>query len=49
VHINDNVTAALAAGEPVISVDTKKKEASSLFRVGSNDGGRRPIDVSWFG
>jgi hypothetical protein len=26
VHINDNVTAALAAGEPVISVDTKKKE-----------------------
>jgi hypothetical protein len=29
--------------------ETDESVASSLFRVGSNDGGRRPIDVSWFG
>ncbi len=32
VHINDNVAAALAAGEPVISVDTKKKELVGDFK-----------------
>jgi len=32
VHINDSVTAALAAGEPVISVDTKKKELVGDFK-----------------
>jgi hypothetical protein len=31
-HINDSVTAALAAGEPVISVDTKKKELVGDFK-----------------
>ena len=37
VHINDTVAAALAAGEPVISVDTKKKELVGDFKkpVGS--------------
>jgi hypothetical protein len=32
VHINDTVAAALAAGEPVISVDTKKKELVGDFK-----------------
>ena len=32
VHINDSVTAALAVGEPVISVDTKKKELVGDFK-----------------
>jgi len=32
VHINDSVKAALAAGEPVISVDTKKKELVGDFK-----------------
>ena len=32
VHINDSVTAALTAGEPVISVDTKKKELVGDFK-----------------
>jgi hypothetical protein len=32
VHINDAVAAALAAGEPVISVDTKKKELVGDFK-----------------
>ena len=32
VHINDSVTAALAAGQPVISVDTKKKELVGDFK-----------------
>lgn len=32
IHINDSVTAALAAGEPVISVDTKKKELVGDFK-----------------
>jgi len=31
-HINETVTAALAAGEPVISVDTKKKELVGDFK-----------------
>jgi len=32
VHINDGVKAALAAGQPVISVDTKKKELVGDFK-----------------
>ena len=32
VHINDTVAAALAASEPVISVDTKKKELVGDFK-----------------
>jgi len=32
VHVNDTVAAALAAGEPVISVDTKKKELVGDFK-----------------
>ena len=31
-HINDRVTEALAAGEPAISVDTKKKELVGDFK-----------------
>ena len=32
VHINDSVKAALAAGQPVISVDTKKTELVGDFK-----------------
>jgi hypothetical protein len=32
IHLNESVRAALAAGEPVISVDTKKKELVGDFR-----------------
>jgi hypothetical protein len=32
VHLNDSVKAALAAGQPVISVDTKKKELVGDFK-----------------
>jgi len=32
VHINNSVNAALAAGQPVISVDTKKKELVGDFK-----------------
>jgi hypothetical protein len=32
IHINDSVKAALAAGQPVISVDTKKKELVGDFK-----------------
>jgi len=32
IHINDSVKAALAAGQPVISVDTKKKELVGNFK-----------------
>ncbi len=32
VHVNDTVAAALAAGEPVVSVDTKKKELVGDFK-----------------
>jgi len=31
-HLNESVRAALAAGEPVISVDTKKKRACRNFK-----------------
>lgn len=36
-HINTMVIAAQAAGEPVISVDTKKKELVGAFRNGGSD------------
>ena len=36
-HINAKVVAAQAAGEPVISVDTKKKELVGNFKNGGND------------
>src|SRR3954463_12748096 len=32
VHLNESVRTALAAGEPVISVDTKKKELVGDFK-----------------
>jgi hypothetical protein len=36
-HINAKVVAAQAAGQPVISVDTKKKELIGAFRNGGTD------------
>jgi hypothetical protein len=36
-RINSTVTAALAAGQPVISVDTKKKELVGLFKNGGRE------------
>ena len=36
-HINANVVAAQAAGQPVISVDTKKKELIGNFKNGGSD------------
>src|SRR5512145_718551 len=36
-HINVKVTAAQAAGQPVISVDTKKKELIGNFKNGGSD------------
>jgi transposase len=36
-YINDQVKAALAAGEPVISVDTKKKELVGDFKNGGRE------------
>src|SRR3954471_21602340 len=36
-HINQSVTAALAAQEPVISVDTKKKELVGNFKNGGRE------------
>jgi hypothetical protein len=36
-HINDQVKAALAAGEPVISVDTKKKEIVGPYKNGGRE------------
>ena len=36
-HINDRVLAAQAAGQPVISVDTKKKELVGNYRNGGSD------------
>ncbi len=35
-HINGKVLAAQAAGQPVISVDTKKKELVGAFRNGGS-------------
>ncbi|WP_158932297.1 ISAzo13 family transposase [Acidisphaera sp. S103] len=37
VHINDSVETALTAGEPVISVDTKKKELVGDFKNAGRD------------
>jgi hypothetical protein len=36
-HINDAVTATQAAGQPVISIDTKKKELIGAFKNGGSD------------
>ncbi|RJX63746.1 ISAzo13 family transposase, partial [Vibrio sinensis] len=36
-HINTKVVAAQAAGQPVISVDTKKKELIGNFKNGGSD------------
>jgi len=36
-HINEKVVAAQAAGQPVISVDTKKKELVGNFKNGGSD------------
>lgn len=36
-YLNEKVTAALAAGEPVISVDTKKKELLGRYANGGRD------------
>jgi hypothetical protein len=36
-HINAKVAAAIAAGQPVISVDTKKKELIGNYRNGGSD------------
>jgi len=36
-YLNERVAAALAAGEPVISVDTKKKELIGLYANGGKD------------
>jgi DDE family transposase len=36
-HINANVLAAQAAGQPVVSVDTKKKELVGEFKNGGSD------------
>ena len=36
-HINATVTAALAAGQPVISVDTKKKELVGQYKNGGRE------------
>ena len=36
-HINDKLLAAQAAGEPVVSVDTKKKELVGDFKNGGTD------------
>ena len=43
-HINTRVLAALAAGQPVISVDTKRKEPIGNFRNGGTD--YRPVGRS---
>jgi len=36
-HINAAVTVTLAAGQPVISIDTKKKELIGIFKNGGSD------------
>jgi transposase len=51
-HINATVTTALAAGEPVISVDTKKKELVGDFKNGGREwrpkGSPEPVRVHDF-
>lgn len=44
-HINTRVLAAQGAGEPVISVDTKKKELIGDFKNGGSD--YRPKSAPW--
>jgi hypothetical protein len=56
-HINKSVTEAMAANQPVISVDTKKKElvgnpviaakprAAGVIRQAARDSGRDPARV----
>jgi hypothetical protein len=41
-HINQSVTAALPAHEPVISVDTKKKELVGDFKTPAGMASVRP-------
>ena len=45
-HINGKVLAAQAAGQPVISVDTKKKELVGNFRNGGSDPKGEPQRVN---
>ena len=47
-HINDRVTDFLAAGQPVISVDTKKKELVGAFKNGGREWrpGGKPEEVN---
>ena len=40
-HINQTADAYLTSGEPVISVDTKKKELVGNFATGARNGSRR--------
>jgi hypothetical protein len=51
-YINEKVSAAQAAGQPVISVDTKKKELVGNFRNGGSDyrpkGGPQRVNVHDF-
>ena len=51
-HINGEVLAAQAAGQPVISVDTKKKELIGNYKNGGSDyraeGEPDPVDVHDF-
>jgi hypothetical protein len=47
-HINQTAKAALAAGEPVISVDTKKKELVGSFKNGGREWAPagKPVEVN---
>jgi Rhodopirellula transposase DDE domain len=47
-HINQTAKAALAAGDPVISVDTKKKELIGSFKNGGREGAPagQPVEVN---
>ncbi|MGH3503154.1 MAG: ISAzo13 family transposase, partial [Nocardioidaceae bacterium] len=51
-YINERVTAYLAAGQPVVSVDTKKKELVGEFRNGGREyrpkGSPAPVNVHDF-
>jgi hypothetical protein len=46
-HINETVTASLAAGQPAISVDTKKKELVGNYKNGGREWRpkREPVEV----
>ena len=45
-YINEQVAAFQAEGQPVISVDTKKKELIGNFRNGGREWGRQPGEVN---